>query len=196
MEDKDNNRLAKVEAILTDFGLGMQELRKAQAEFAKSQAETDRQMQKLRKAQAETSKQIGGMSNNQGTATTELFFNSFKYGQKKMFGEKFDSVFKEESRQTKKGFEDEYDILLFNCQAVCIVEVKYKADSNDVQQVLRKERTFRANFPEHNSKKLYLALASKSFHTKTEEACKKNGIAIIKQVGGTVVVYDENLKVF
>ena len=68
--------------------------------------------------------------------------------------------------------------MLFNGQAVCIVEVKYKADTNDMQQVLRKEKTFRANFPEHNDRRLYLALASRSFHKKTEKACKENGIAI------------------
>ena len=102
----------------------------------------------------------------------------------------------ETAKQTKKGFEDEYDILLFNGQAVCIVEVKYKADSNDVQQVLRKERTFRANFPEHNHKKLYLALASRSFHPLTEKACKDNGIVIMKQFGDTITIYDENLKTF
>jgi len=89
-----------------------------------------------------------------------------------------------------------FDGSLFNGSAVCIVEVKYKADSNDVLQVLRKERTFRRNFPEHNKKKLYLAMASLSFHPLTEKACKDNGIAIMKQVGDTIVVSDENLKVF
>jgi hypothetical protein len=66
-------------------------------------------------------------------------------------------------------------------------------------QVLRKERTertFRTNFPEHNKKKLYLAMASLSFHPLTEKACSDSGIAIMKQVGNTVVVSDENLKVF
>jgi len=80
--------------------------------------------------------------------------------------------------------------MLFNCRAVCIVEVKYKADSDDVLQVLRKERTFQTNFPEHNKKKLYLAIASMSFHPLTEKACKDNGIAIMKQFGDTIVVSD------
>ena len=212
---QDNNRLAAVEAILAETAKQManfeqerkrfradfeQEIKRSQAAFEQerkqSRAAFDLEMQKISKMQAENAKQIGGMGNSQGKATTELFYNSLKYGEKKMFGEAFDDVFKEESRQTKKGFEDEYDILMFNGQAVCIVEVKYKADTNDVQQVLRKEKTFRANFPEHHNKRLYLALASRSFHKKTEEACQKNGIAIMKQVGGTVVVNDEHLKMF
>jgi len=52
-------------------------------------------------------------------------------------------------RIKNKGCEDEYDILLVNGRAICIVEVKYKADS---------------------------------------------GIAIMKQVGDTMVVSDANLK--
>ena len=157
-----------------------------ECEFDKSRAEFAEQME-------QNSRQIGGIESSRNADAIEFFYHSLKYGPKKMFGEEFDEVFKEESRQTKKGFEDEYDILLFNCRAVCIVEVKYKADTGDVAQVLRKERTFRANFPEHNTKKLYLALASMSFHKKTEEACIENSIAIMKQVGDTVVIHDQHL---
>jgi len=39
-------------------------------------------------------------------------------------------------------------------------------------------------------------MASMSFHPLTEKACKDNGISIMKQVGNTLVVSDENLKVF
>ena len=73
---------------------------------------------------------------------------------------------------------------------------KSQAETNDAKQLLRKKSTFRENFPEHNNKKLYLAMASRSFHHLTEKACKDNGIAIMKQVDGTVVISDENLKVF
>jgi hypothetical protein len=139
---------------------------------------------------------INGISANNGAAAEEYFYNALKYGNKNMFGENFDDLFRGEKRKTIKGYEDEYDIMLFNCRAVCIVEVKYKADSSDVLQVLRKERTFRTNFPEHAKKKLYLAMASMSFHPLTEKACSDNGIAIMKQVGDTMVVSDENLKVF
>jgi len=181
---------------------------------AEQQAETDRQIKEnsriLSEKQAETARQlietarlvkanavqINGISANNGAAAEEFFYNALQYGNKKMFGEDFDDVFRGEKRKTNKGYEDEYDIMLFNGRAVCIVELKYKADSNDVLQVLRKERTFRANFPEHNDKKLYLALASMSFHKLIEKVCKDNGIAIMKQAGESVVIHDENLKVF
>ena len=37
---------------------------------------------------------------------------------------------------------------------------------------------------------------TKTFHKLTEKACKDNGIAIIKQVGNTVAIYDKNMKIF
>ena len=177
---------------------------------AEQQAETDsllKETDRLQKENAHRQKDIdriikenalmiNGISASNGAAAENYFYNALQHGNKKMFGEDFDDVFRGEKRNTIKGFEDEYDIMLFNGHAVCIVEVKYKADSNDVLQVLRKERTFRRNFPEHNKKKLYLAMASLSFHPLTEKACKDNGIAIMKQVGDTLVVTDENLKTF
>jgi len=166
------------------------------AEIAERQAKNDLQMAETDRLIKANAVQINGISNNNGLAAEEYFYNALNHGNKTMFGEHFDDVFRNETRKTLKGYEDEYDIMLFNGRAVCIVEVKYKADSSDVLQVLRKERTFRANFPEHGEKKLYLALASMSFHPLSEKACRDNGIAVMKQVGDTVVISDENLKVF
>jgi hypothetical protein len=39
-------------------------------------------------------------------------------------------------------------------------------------------------------------LASLSFYPEIEEACLNNGIAIVKQVGESVVINDKNLKVY
>ena len=171
--------------------------------LVESQEAFDLRMQKLNDSSAKTenivknlAQQLGGMGNSNGAAAVDFFYNSFLYGPKNIFGENFDDVFKEEKRKTKKGGEDEYDILMFNGQAVCIVEVKYKADTDDIPGVLKKVQTFRMNFPEHSDKKLYLALASMSFHSLTEKACKDNGIAIVKQVGDTIVINDKHLKAF
>ena len=35
-----------------------------------------------------------------------------------------------------------------------------------------------------------------SFHKRVENECRKQGIAIIKQLGDTIEVYDEHLKEF
>ena len=215
--NKDNIQFASLEALIAKLAVEFDqrfeksrvEADRRAAEFDRKAAkekeaadrraaEFDREMKSLQALVKQNNLMIGGMGNNQGAETTEFFFNSLKHGRrrKNLFGQKFDLVIKEEVRQSNIGFEDEYDIMMFNGQAVCILEVKYKADTNDVQQVLRKEQTFRVNYPEHSDKKLYLALASKTFHKKTEKACKDNGITIIKQVGDTIAIYDQNLKTF
>ena len=165
------------------------------AEADQRAAEAAKEYKELRDLIKQTNKQMGGMCNSNGDAAQEFFFNSLRR-KKALFGEKYDLVIEQESRKSIVGFEAEYDIIMFNCHSVCIVEVKYKADEGDIQSVLRKIVTFRKNFPEHNDKKLYLALAGMSFRKNTEKACKDNGIAIIKQVGDTIEVYDENLKIF
>ena len=51
-------------------------------------------------------------------------------------------------------------------------------------------------FPYYKDYKIYLGLASMSFNPDVEEECITQGIAIIKQLGDTVVIYDEHLKIW
>jgi hypothetical protein len=90
----------------------------------------------------------------------------------------------------------EYDIVLYNHTSVAIIEVKYKANKEDIPDVLKKADTFRKLFPQYKDFKIYLGLASLSFYSRLEQKCIKEGIAIIKQVGETVVINDAYLKVF
>jgi hypothetical protein len=173
------------------------EKRESEEQYAREEKERDekfaRGMEELREAIRQVNKQIGGMANSDGACAEEFFYNALKHGQKKLFGEEFEDVIKNNKVTINKGYEDEYDILLVNGQAICVVEVKYKADSSDLaQKVLRKAETFRVNFPQHKEKRVYLALAGMSFNPLTEKACFDNGIAIIKQVGDTVVINDHH----
>jgi hypothetical protein len=146
----------------------------------------DRQMEKIRQT-------LGAWATNQGHFAEEYFFNSFDKGKQNFFGEQFDEI-----EKNIKGFDpkDEYDILLINGKSMGIIEVKFKAHNNDIEQVLRKAVTFRSNFPKYATHRIYLGLASMSFYPELEQKCIENGIAIIKQVGETVVINDEHLKTF
>jgi hypothetical protein len=80
---------------------------------------------------------------------------------------------------------------------VGIIEVKFKAKKEDLRTLInRKVKTFRVNFPEYSRHKIYLGLASMCFNKLLEKECIAHGVAIIKQVGETVVMNDEHLKVF
>ena len=166
----------------------LRELTEKQCELTEEQAETDRQIKKV-------SETLGSWANNHGNFAEEYFFNSFESGKQNFFGEKFADI-KKNVKGIKKGFNDEFDILLINGQSIGIVEVKYKAHENDVSKVLKKAKTFRVNFPDYARHQVYLGLATMAFYPELEQACISEGIAIIKQVGESVVINDEHLKVF
>jgi len=155
-------------------------------EMKESRADFDQRMKKLEEL-------TGSYANNNGAFAEEYFFNSFEKGQQNFFGEDFDMI-----RKNVKGVEkdDEYDILLINGQSIGIVEIKYKAHERDVPKVIKKAETFRINFPKYENHKVFLGLASMAFYPELEEECKTNGVAIVKQIGDNVVIYDEHLKAF
>jgi len=153
-----------------------------------SSADFDRRMKKLEEL-------TGSWANNHGSFAEEYFFNSFENGKRNFFGEKFDEISKK-LRSHWQGMEDEYDIVLYNHTSVAIIEVKYKAHENDISKVLKKAETFRILYPHYKDFKIYLGLASMSFNPELEQKCTEQGIAVIKQVGDTVVINDAHLKVF
>jgi len=148
----------------------------------------DRRMKEIRET-------LGGWANNHGSFAEEYFYNSFEKGKQNFFGEKFDKIEKN-VKGIKKGYQDEYDLLLINGKTIGIVEVKFKAHKYDVPKILKKVETFRENFPMYKNHKVYLGLASMAFYPVLEQECIKKGIAIIKQMGDTVVINDKHLKVF
>jgi hypothetical protein len=157
-------------------------------EMKQSREEFNKRMKKLEE-------QAGAWGNNFGRFAEEYFFNSFESGKQDFFGEKFDSIEKNVKDFDYK-IKDEYDILLVNGHSVGIVEIKFKAHENDIPKVINKSKTFRINFPEYKKHKVYIALATMAFYPKLEEECLKQGIAMIKQAGDNVIVYDKHLKVY
>jgi hypothetical protein len=173
----------------------MQETSLQMKETDRKMQETDRQMKETDRKMQELQKTVGGISNNQGAFAEEYFFNSFENGNKNFFGEKFNEISKH-LKNRWQGLEDEYDIVLYNHASVAIIEVKYKAHLNDIPVVLKKAETFRILFPHYKDSKIYLALASMSFFPELEQQCIEQGIAVVKQVGDTVVINESNLKTF
>ena len=164
-------------------------LEKSSAEFSERSAETARQIKELKDS-------IYGISKSNGLFAEEYFFNSFENGKHTFFGEKFDEMIPNLKTGLNEAIKDEYDIVLINGKYVGIIEVKYKGRLDDIPDVIKKAHSFRANYPKYQNHRIYLALATMIFNQRLEDGCKKEGIAIIKQVGDTVVINDEHLKVF
>ena len=163
------------------------------AEFDRRSTEFDKQSDKISTQIRELNETVTGMSKSDGLFAEEYFCNSFKQRKQTFFGETFDDI-----RKNLKGTEsnDEYDIVLVNGKSVGIVEVKYRGRLYNISQITGKAQTFRLNFPKYKNHRIYLALASMIFHQRLEDECKNNGIAIVKQVGDTVVINDQHLKAY
>ena len=195
-------KFAKTDRLLTEKFAETDRLFK---ESAQRHAEMDLQMKETDRQMKETDRQIkavnatlGAWANNHGSFAEDYFYNSFKRGKRSFFGEKFDKM--EKNVDTRKMLDykvaDEYDILLINGKSIGIIEVKFKAHKNDIPQVMKKVDTFRLNYPKFAGHQVYLGLASLSFSPAVEQTCIDHGIAIIKQVGDTVVINDKHLKVY
>jgi hypothetical protein len=134
------------------------------------------------------------MENSTGYFAEEYFFNSFKKGKRTYFGENFDEIKKNVlGGKPRTEFHDEYDIVLYNCKTIGIIETKFSARKFHVDDTIDKVRTFRANFPKYANHQFYLALAAMAFESGVEKKCKAKGIAIIKQDGDMVVICDNKM---
>ena len=180
------------------------QMEKSRAEYDRRNAEADKRNAEADRRSAETDRQIkelkemiGGMANSNGMFAEEFFFNAIDSSDKKLFGEQFHECISSSKRYNKdKQKKSEQDVLLINDNAVAIVEIKYKARKEDIQKLINRLPIFKALYPEYQSHRIYLGLAAMSFEDNVEADTIKNGIAIIKQVGDTVIISDENLKVF
>jgi len=194
-------------ATAESFWAALQVLTERQAETDRQMKETDRQMKETDRQMKETDRKmketdrqidkvnatVGSWSYNQGRFAEEYFFNSFEKGKQNFFGEKFDEI-----KKNLKGTEtdDEFDLVMLNGHTLGLIEVKFKAHENDIPKVLKKASTFKSNFPKYKNHKVYLGLATMAFYPELEEECIRQGIAVIKQVGDTVVINDKHLKAF
>jgi hypothetical protein len=161
-------------------------------ETAKQMKETDRKIKEL-------SNNIGGVSNSNGDPAENYFINSL--GRRLEFaGIKFDYM--NSNRVLKKRMPDgsiqaptgEIDIIMLNGNSVALIEVKYKAKSSDVENLVdEKVGKFRESHPAYKDFAIYLGLGSFSFDDYVVKKAKELGVGLLKQVG-EVVEY-ENMQV-
>jgi len=141
-----------------------------------------------------TNRQIGGISRSNGEFCEEYFINSFKENPTFM-GEKYERVI-DYLKPDPVVINDEYDLVLRNGSSVVIIEMKYKASTEDVGKMFSKLHSYRANYPMFKDYKAYLALASFRFPAKVRKRANEEGIVLIEQRGDKIEVISENVKAF
>jgi hypothetical protein len=190
MEKFRDNEPATLESVWAGFRetdrLFKESSEKFDRELEKSRKEFDHRMKKFEET-------MGSWSNNHGFIAEEYFFNSFEKGKQNFFGENFNEI-----KKNLKGAEtnDEFDIVLVNGKSVGLVEVKFKAHERDIPKIVKSANNFRLNFPKYKKHKIFLALATMAFYPELERECINKGIAVVKQIGDTVIIYDEHLRAF
>ena len=178
------------ERILTEkFAESDRQRKESERILTEKFAETDR----LIKA---NSKDIGGISSSNGCIAEEYFFNSFAKDMR-FAGQKFTAITPNLQKEIpERNLKAEYDIVLENNTSIAIIEVKYKAERDDVKPLLKKVETYKLFYPQHANFSFYLGLAGLSVNKSAETEAIKQGIAVIKQVGERMVINDGHLKVF
>jgi hypothetical protein len=159
-------------------------------------AETDRQFREAKELIKANAREISGIGNSNGEVAESYFINSFAK-EPKFAGQDYESFTPNLRKKiTSLNLQGEYDLVLYNCSSVAIIEIKYKARKEDVETLLQKAQSFKQLFPEYANYDVYLGLAGLSVNITAEKAAIKQGIGIIKQVGNKMVINDAYCRQF
>ena len=158
--------------------------------YARRSAKHDKEIEEIKAMQRENARIIGGMGRNNGAFAENLFLHSLEKS-KTFAGVHFDTV-SNKFRRLKKmpngtKLEDQFDIVMTNDDAVAIIEVKYKAESNDAKEMIEKKiPNFKSLFSDYADYKVYLGLGALSFDDYAVKEAEKLGIGLLKVAGDAV----------
>ena len=184
------------------FDREMDKLRQSQAESGKK---FDIEMDKLRNFQAETSKQmketfrkldslgaqLAAIGLNTGQSAEEFFFRSVRKTLK-LAGIQFDRIERNVSLSEESP---EFDMMLINGSHVMLLEVKYKAHPDQVEELAKgKTKFFRKQYTDYRNHALHFGIASMIAKQDLIKASQKAGVYLITQQGDHVAVANDYLK--
>lgn len=121
---------------------------------------------------------------NQGDVAEKFFFNSLA-NEPRLGSVCFDDVMKNMEKHRGK-LQEEYDLFLTNGDTITIVEVKYKAHTNDLKKLDRKMGNFKLLFPIYKDYKLYGALASFYINDDTKTEALERGYFVLQRSGDLI----------
>jgi len=175
-----------------------QDLAQAILELKLSQAETDEQMKRTDEQMKKTDEKLermgitlGNTLNNQGDVAEEFFINSIS-PTLKVAGIQYDQLHKNWHKRTKKA-EGEFDIVLINGKDIAIIETKYKAHENDLDDLInKKHKNFKKLYPQYDDYTHHLGLASFYINDDTKEKALNNNVMILQRKGELVETFLPN----
>ena len=178
-----------------------QELRDLVANLAVKSDRLDAQLATTQAEVAETSRVIkevgrrmGSMASNQGDVAEEFFYNTL-FDKPEVGGIRFDRVLKNIGGG-KPGHQAQFDVVMHNGSSMAIVEVKYKAHTNDIEQVERQLERYRDIFPEYKDYKLFGGIAAFSMSDDVVSAAQEKGLFVLKRKGELLETEAEGMRAF
>ena len=178
------------------------ELKALVASLAISQDRTDEQMKLNAIAQKATDEQmkrndkmltekldrmgitLGNIGKNQGDVAEEFFFQSL-IKDNHLGKIRFDDVVKNMEKHRGK-IKEEYDLVMTNGDAIAVVEVKYKAHTQDLDKLDRKMKHFKQLFPIYQAFKQYGAIAAFHINDDAKEEALRRGYFVLQRSGDLV----------
>ncbi|MDR2592846.1 MAG: hypothetical protein LBC59_08585 [Chitinispirillales bacterium] len=195
--DRTERNLDRIERVVEK---NSEDFAKYQAENAKSFAELKAQIAKTDAQIAATSAELSGVGITNGMLTEDLIYNALcdtmTFG-----GATFDDIDRSIRRKKKspdgQKIRGEFDVVLYNCNAIALIDIKYRARIGDIDYLINTQLPkFRMFFPQYRNFKTYLGLGGLAFEEGVEAAALQMGVGTLKLNGDVVEVNDGNLKIF
>jgi len=127
---------------------------------------------------------LGNIGQNQGDVAEEFFFQSL-IKDNHLGGIHFDDVVKNMEKH-RGQIQEEYDLVMTNGDAIAVVEVKYKAHTNDLDKLDRKMKHFKLLFPIYKAFKQYGAIAAFHINDDAKEEALRRGYFVLQRSGDLV----------
>lgn len=175
---KTDEQMKKTDEKINKIDEKWEETKRQIEKTGKQIEKTDKQIEKI-------GKQIGGMSNNQGDITEEFFVNSLS-ATLKVGNIQYDELYKNLYKKTKKA-EGEFDIVLINGKELLMIETKYKAHKNDLDNLINKKyKNFKELYPQYKDYIHHIGLASFHINDDLKKQALEQNVILLQRKGDIV----------
>lgn len=175
--------------------VSIEKLHRAQAKTDEQLAKTDAQLAKTDLKLKETVQTLSNIGVNLGHVAEEFFYYALK-DDPRLGDIRFDSIALNLHSRNKR-IQDEFDIVLFNGDAVGIIEIKHKVHPKDLEKLkTKKVENFRELFPDYADYKYYLGIGGFSIPAEVANIAKADGIAVLRQKGDVAEIDAEGLTAY
>jgi len=162
-------------------------------ENARKSKEFDKKFDAMRK-------EIGGMGNSNGEFAEQFFYNSLEKSMS-FAGIRFDMISSyfggKRIMPDNTEVKAQFDIVLYNGNSIAMIESKYKADVEDIEELVEKKvPKFRILYPEFANHKMYLGIGSLVLKDRVVQEAKKLGIGLMWQRGDAVEYKTDWVRVY